>query len=311
MTSWPALRQRLGAGEIIILDGAIGTELERRGAPMDSVAWCAVATKSHPDLLKQIHIDYIDAGADIITANTFSAARHVLHSAGLGDETEAINRAAVTLARRAVEEAGREGVLVAGSISSMGPLDGPWSSLGGDVVAASYREQAELLAYAGTDVLIAEMMIDPSNASLVIEAAKDTGLPLLVGWSASWDDEGGVVPYRGDRHHEGEGLSFDELMSFAAELGGDVAGIMHSDVDVTLPALQVLANHWDGPLMAYAETGHFQPPNWVFSDVVSPSRYAELAGQWVASGVRIVGGCCGTTPEHIAALKSSLVNSSH
>jgi homocysteine S-methyltransferase len=81
---------------------------------------------------------------------------------------------------------------------------------------------------------------------------------------------------------------------------------MHSDVAVTGPALEILARHWDGPLMAYAETGRFEPPNWVFEDLVTPSEYADIARGWVDAGVQVVGGCCGTTPEHIAAVRAAL-----
>ncbi len=80
------LQDRLEAGDVLILDGAIGTELQRRGAAMDGMSWCAVATKTSPDLLCGLHEDYIRAGADVITTNSFSSARHVLEPAGLGDE---------------------------------------------------------------------------------------------------------------------------------------------------------------------------------------------------------------------------------
>ena len=305
MTRSLGLLERLRDGEVLILDGAIGTELQRRGVPMDSTAWCALAGKSHPELLRQIHIDYIDAGADIITTNTFPTARHVLEPAGLGDETEALNRGAVALARQAVEETAEQSVLIAGSMSSMRPLDSSQSTPRGESAAAGYREQAEILADAGADVLVAEMMVDVTNASLVIDAAKDVELPLMVGWSASPDGEGGVLTYRDDVYNQYQSRSFDELMILGAELGGDISGIMHSEVGVTGPALGILAEHWNGPMMAYAETGHFEPPNWVFTDEASPSQYAEAAGNWVGAGVQIVGGCCGTTPEHIAAIKSA------
>jgi S-methylmethionine-dependent homocysteine/selenocysteine methylase len=95
------LQQRLDRKEIIILDGAIGTELQQRGVPMDASAWCATAMKSRPHIVREVHEDYIRAGADVITANTFSTARHALEVAGLGDEVDALNRQAVELAREA------------------------------------------------------------------------------------------------------------------------------------------------------------------------------------------------------------------
>lgn len=275
---------------------------------MDSVAWCAVATTSHSDLLRQIHLDYVGAGATIITTNTFSTARHVLEAAGLGEETERINRTAVRLAHEAVEESGKTGILIVGSMSSMGPLNSPPGRPVGESVAASYQEQASLLSDEGVDAIVAEMMIDLPNSTLVLEAARNTGLPVMVGWSASQDEEGRITTYRSERQPEPQPYSFAELIESGALLGGDIAGIMHSDVEVTGPALEVLSEYWNGPLMAYAETGRFEPPNWVFSNTTSPSAYAELASKWVDLGVQVIGGCCGTTPEHIAALRSSLAD---
>ena len=168
-----------------------------------------------------------------------------------------------------------------------------------------YRKQAETLAEAGVDVLILEMMRDIANASLVVTAATAVGLPVFVGWSASLDG-GSVVPHRSKPYPEHERRSFDELMTLGAELGGDVAGVMHSAVEVTGPALKILNRHWSGPTMAYAETGIFDPPHWVYAEGTAPDRFAAAARQWVEAGVQIVGGCCGTTPSHVAAIRSML-----
>ena len=113
------LNERIEAGEVIILDGAIGTELERRGAPMNTEAWCARVTQDTPDLVRELHEDYIRAGADVITVNTFSAARHVLEAAGLGEAVAEINTRAVELAREARDRvAADRHIAVAGSIST-------------------------------------------------------------------------------------------------------------------------------------------------------------------------------------------------
>ena len=116
------LAERLARGEIIILDGAVGTEIECRGVKMDEAAWCGVANKTHPGLVRRMHEDYIQAGADVITANTFATARHVLEDIGLGDEVEVINRRAVELAREARDGAAHRPVWIAGSMASMPPL---------------------------------------------------------------------------------------------------------------------------------------------------------------------------------------------
>jgi len=306
MTRLVRFLERIRDGEILLLDGAIGTELQRRGAPMDSTAWCGLATHSHPEVLRQIHIDYIGAGADIITTNTFATGRHVLEPLGLGDEAETLDRTAVAIARQAIEASAEREVLIAGSMSSMGPLDRSQSTPRGDAAEIGYGKQAETLAEAGVDVLVLEMLRDIANASLVIGAATAVGLPVLVGWSASSDEPGEVVPHRSEPYREHEQRSFDELMRLGAELGGDVAGIMHTAVEVTGPALEILNRHWSGPTMAYAETGRFEPPNWVFTEATAPEGYAAAARQWVETGVQVVGGCCGTTPSHVAAIRSAL-----
>jgi methionine synthase I (cobalamin-dependent) len=303
------LLERLAAGEVLVLDGAIGTEIQRRGVPMDTEAWCGIANLSHPEVVVEVHADYLRAGADIVTANTFATARHVLEASGLGEETVAANRAAMRHARRAVEVSGREGIVVAGSISSMAPL-GDWRSPPyGEEVAAAYREQAEVLAEAGADVLLAEMMLDLPNTALVVEAASATGLPLLVGWSASPDREGGAATYRLEDDADYRPEPFSDLVRRGVGLGGDVHGIMHSSIDVTTPALAALAEHWDGPTMAYPETGRFEPPDWVFTEELEPGSFASEALDWVGAGVGIVGGCCGTTPQHIAAVAAALEES--
>ena len=94
---------RLRSGEILILDGAIGTEIARLGADMHSSAWCGVANKTHPQIVRKVHEKYLKAGADVITANTFTTCRHTLAGAGLEEESNALTRRGVELAREAIE----------------------------------------------------------------------------------------------------------------------------------------------------------------------------------------------------------------
>ena len=105
------LRQRLDRGEVIVLDGAMGTELERRGVPMDDAAWSAAALITHPDTVREVHEDYIRAGADVIITNTFATARHVLEPAEMGGQFRELNTRAVTLAKQARENAADRPVL--------------------------------------------------------------------------------------------------------------------------------------------------------------------------------------------------------
>lgn len=300
------LEERLGQGAVVLLDGAIGTEIQRRGIAMDRNAWCGAAHMSHPDVVRRIHEDYIRAGAEIVTANTFATSRHVLESAGLGDDFEAINRRAVAVAKEARAAAARHPVWVAGSLSSMPPLTDISTTARGPSLEDNYRRQGEILAEAGADLLLLEMMMDREGALPVVRAAARVGLPLWVGFSASVSDSGQVTGFRTQiEAYAIEPEDFGGLVEEILAVGGEVAGVMHSAVADTAPALEVLGRHFSGPLMAYAETGRFDAPDWIFEQTMAPEDYAAAAAGWVEQqGVRIVGGCCGTGPEHIAALRA-------
>ncbi len=299
------LSERLQQAAVLIMDGGTGTEIQRRGGVMDDEVWCGTAHMHSPALVRGVHEAYIRAGAEIVIANTFATARHVLESTGHGDEFVTSNHRAVELARQARDEAADRPVWVAGSISSMAPLSTSDYTARGDELAAGYRAQAEILAEAGADLIIAEMMLDLPSAEPVVRAAASVGIPLWVGFSASVAEDR-VVGYRNPRNPR-PAIDFGELADAVLALGGDVAGVMHSAVADTGPALGVLTERWSGPTMAYAETGHFEPPDWNFNEAVSPAEYADAAAGWVAEhGVRVVGGCCGTGPEHVAALRDRL-----
>src|SRR5262245_53687633 len=155
------LFDRIARGDVIILDGAMGTELQRRGVPMDRVAWSAMALETHPDVIRTIHEDYVRAGADIIITNSFGSSRHVLEAAVLGNMVAALNRRAVELAKEARERAGAgRDVAIAGSISSWIAEGEARNAPAAAAARASYSEQADLLAAAGVDLLMLEMMRD-------------------------------------------------------------------------------------------------------------------------------------------------------
>ena len=297
---------RIEAGERLILDGAIGTELQRRGLAMDDDAWCARANLDDPDTVRALHADYIDAGADIITANTFSTHRYVLEPAGLADRFETINRRAVALAREARDDAGGRAIAIAGSMSHMPALTFRHERPDAAKAAATYRELADILADAGCELLIAEMMMSPGHAEAVVEAAARTGLPVWVGFSVRVADDDRVMMLYDDSAVENSPNGRTPLADFAPGVlarGGTVAGIMHSDVEETEPGLNALAAVWDGPLLAYPHSGDWSPPNWGFDTVIDPQAYARAAAGWVEQhNVQVVGGCCGIGPDHIRAL---------
>ena len=304
-----SLSERLKNDEIILLDGAISTEIQKRGVAMDSDVWSGIAHKTHPDVVRQVHEDYIRAGAQVITANTFSTARHVLESINLGDEVRTINTEAVRLAKEARDNSAKGEIWIAGSISSMAPFNNQEEVAEGDNIESNYREMAEILAEAGVDLIIVEMMRQTVNSTLIIEAALSTGLPVWIGYSAMLADDGkSVINWRWKNVDSKPPTDdFEELVKAVAPLGGEAAGIMHTQVRDTEPALEVMSRHWHGPKLAYAETGSLEKPDWNFKEICTPDEYVEVTKGWISrNGVQIVGGCCGTGPEHIRVLKERL-----
>ena len=300
-----SLFERLNDNEIILLDGGVSTEIQKRGVAMDSDVWSGLAHKSHPEVVLQVHEDYIRAGAQVITANTYSTARHVLESIDMGGEVRAINTEAVQLAKEARDNSAKDETWIAGSMSSMAPFNSAQEVANGEKVAQNYQELAEIIAEAGVDLIITEMMRDTVNAKLVIEAALSTGLPVWIGYSAMMSDDGkSVQTWRWKNSLSS--VDFEELVEAVSPLGGDAAGIMHSQVRDTPPALEILGRHWSGPKLAYAETGEIEKPDWNFKEICTPNEYAAEIEGWINNyGVQIIGGCCGTGPEHIRILKES------
>ena len=301
-----AIRRRLTAGDILLLDGGTGTELEKRGASMVDGAWCAMATKTDPEILQGVHEDYIRAGADVIVANTFANGRHMLEAAGHADKAEELARGAVRIAQKARDRAaGGRDVAIAGSLSHMMPMvagdqkHDPSKMPSDETVLANFRELAGYLAEGGVDFIMLEMMSRPRHIRLALQAAEETGLPVWCGMSARHED-GKVVSFAW------ESLPFSETVAASVSGKAEVVGVMHSNVNVTGPALAELRKAFDGPMLAYPDSGHFAMPHWQFVDIIAPQDLAREARAWLEMGVQAIGGCCGLGLEHIKVLAAEL-----
>ena len=184
------LQERLDNGEVIILDGAIGTELQRMGVPMNQECWCASALQTHPEVVRQLHEDYLKAGAEIITVDTFSSSRLVLEPAGMADLTRELNTKAVQLAKEARDNAGAgKTVYIAGVLSGF-DIAGHTE----ERIRVNYEEHAEIQAEAGAELMLMEFLgnsIEP--IAYATEAAVATGLPTWVCMSARIRADGKVT----------------------------------------------------------------------------------------------------------------------
>jgi homocysteine S-methyltransferase len=292
------IQKRLRQGELIIMDGGTGTELEKRGVPMEEKGWSASSTITQPEILRQIHEEYIRAGADIIITNTFSTSRHVLDSCNLADKFELINATAARIAVEARDNAADRPIYIAGSIST--------TTFGEEqptpaVALTNFNDQANILADNGVDFFILEMMRDIEYTNIAHQAAKQTGLPVWTGYSTNVDAEGKVQL----TYTQGT-ISFADALQTLSAKETPLVSVMHTLTEDIQPSLSVLKEKWSGPIGVYAHSGEFIMPNWQFIDIISPEAYASEAQKWVAQGVQVIGGCCGIGPKHIQVLREIL-----
>ena len=297
------IKRRLDAGEVLLLDGGVGTELERRGADMDPAAWCGLATRDNEALLTQIHVDYAHAGSDVITANTFASSRVMLSAAGHGDDVVELNQRAVEAALRAKEQLAAEGrtVAVAGSLSHLMPMIPGTATVDPELVPTAaavgeaFAELAEILRAAGVDLILLEMMYEPGRAKLAVDAAVGTGLPVWFGMSARRGEDGSAVAF-----HHFEDIPLDEIARLIPATA-HVAGAMHTPSELMGETLAAVRAHFDGPMSAYPDSGYFEMPGWRFVDIIEPAVLESFYAAWMQQGARVLGGCCGLTVPHIEA----------
>lgn len=288
----PSLSERLGQGDCILLDGATGTELQRRHIPTPLPLWSAAALIHHPEAVRQIHLDYLAAGADILTTNTFRTYRRTLARVGLGDRAQTLTYRAVTLAIQARRDAGlRNSVWIAGSMSPLEDCYSPHLVPSPAECEVEHHEMAQYLAAAGVDVILVETMNTIREAVAAASAAQRTRLPFMVSFVCGPDR----------RLLSGESLA--EAVAALAPLEPLALMINCMSTAAVLQALQELRAATDLPIGAYANIGHAQSGwGWDFSEDISADAYGRHVRSWLAIGARLVGGCCGTTPAHIAVL---------
>ncbi|MCA9079378.1 MAG: homocysteine S-methyltransferase family protein [Planctomycetaceae bacterium] len=292
----PGLIHRLTQPEPLLFDGATGTELQRRGFPLAGPAWSAAAILEAPDLLRQIHADYVAAGADILTANTFRTHSRNLREAGLDKRAAELTYRAVDLARAAAAE----GTLVAGSIAPLEDCYAPDRTPDTSALIAEHQEHAENLRAAGADLLLVETQITIREAVAATAAALSTGLPVLTSFTLQHG-----LPGTSPSLLSGESLQ--QAANQVIKVGA--LGILLNCIpaDEILPALRQIGCSPAIPLGAYANTGRMLPDGtWASTTAENPAVYAEHATAWKAAEIRWIGGCCGTTPRHISAVRKAL-----
>jgi S-methylmethionine-dependent homocysteine/selenocysteine methylase len=257
---------------MILLDGALGTELARRGVPTPEPAWSAAAIRTHPHVIRSIHADYAAAGATVHTAATFRT-----RPDDVGPEWAALAAEAVALARSAVPAGHR----VAGSLA---PIRDCWHPEWSPADPRPAQDAlARVLAAAGCDLVLCETHANPHEAIAAVEAGVATGLPTWLALTAGW---------RGDLL---DPAAMARIAADAVRRGA--AAVLVNCVPAERAAAWVERVADAGaPFGVYANA---------LDPAIGPRRYADLAAGWIDAGATIVGGCCGTGPEHLSALSQT------
>jgi homocysteine S-methyltransferase len=284
-----SILERLNQPKPILLDGATGTELNRHGIDISLPLWSASAIESAPDVLRQIHSEYISAGAEILTANTFRTHKRNLIEAGQGDRAGELTQRAIEIARSAAGDS----AWVAGS---QAPLEDCYFPQGVPDDEALKREHAALsrnLADAGVDLILVETQNTIREAVAAAHAATRTGIPTFVSFVCGMDG----------RLLSGETLA--DAVTAVLPLQPAALLVNCIPAESALSRLEELkAAAPNIPFGAYANIGKQEPDgSWIDSDAVDPECYARYAESWLNIGAKLIGGCCGTTPEHIQKMK--------
>jgi S-methylmethionine-dependent homocysteine/selenocysteine methylase len=297
--SYDAIRDKLRRRELVILDGAIGTEILRR-----NVTWADHQLSSRPEFVRGIHEDYIRAGAEVISTNSFQLCRRALYNhfrdeehrrhigaRDLDDRAGRLLAASVHLAREARErvQANRP-VAVAAAVTTLEWCFRPDLAPSAAQARQEYEEIVQTVKDAGADLLLLETVNSIAEAAVALEVSKKVGLPC---WVSFVCDQAGQL-------FTGETLAaavaaLEPLGVDAILLNCSPPGDIHAGMKQLAPRARV-------PIGAYPHVGRFDPPEWLFTDEYPPEKYRDVCAQWKRMGAAILGGCCGTTPEHIAAL---------
>ena len=287
----------LSSKPFIILDGAMGTELERRGFRTTLPLWSAMANVEAPMLVKQIHDEYIAGGADIITTNTFRTTSYTFSKVNKTSIASHVTRLAVELAREAVMQAGKD-IVLAGSLAPLEDCYRPDLVPTDAVIREAYSEQIDLLIGTGVDFILAETMINQREIAFISKYMHQKGFPFMMSFTAQ----------------DGRLLDGTPLESVVPDVvkGNPLALLLNCrsciEITKTLPALQKL---FHGMLGAYGNgPGHADDEfGWKIKSG-GVDEYLEAAKGWIEHGVMIIGGCCGTTPEFIKAINGLLTSQS-
>ena len=286
-----SILERLNAGEILVADGAMGSILFQKGLQPGE---CPESMNlSHPEILEEIAASYFQAGADIVQTNTFGASPLKLSDSGLEEQTEKINVSAVSFVKKVVENR----AYISGSVGPTGRILEPYGDTKEDLIYLCFERQIKALIDGGVNIITVETMLDLREASLAIRAAKTISPETPVMATMTFDE----TP-RG--FFTLMGVSTKEAANGLESAGADIIGSnCGSGIETMVKIAQELQTFSTLPLIIQSNAGHPEIRNGKQVYLETPEFFADKARELIESGVSIIGGCCGTTPEHIQAIR--------
>lgn len=285
------LLEQIKAGSVLVGDGAMGTMLLERGLIGGKCP--EELNLTHSSELADIARRYLESGADILQTNTFGASPLKLRAYGLDEQVEAINRNAV----KAVKEVAGDCAYVSGSCGPTGAILEPYGDAHPDEVFEGFLRQASSLIDEGVDLIVVETMIDINEATLAVKAAKEVSSSVPVAATMTFDQ----LP-RG--FYTVMGVNIEQAIQGLTEAGADIVGSnCGNGIDKMVSITAEFRKHTSLPLLIQSNAGIPELKNGqaVYSE--SPQYMAERVHALLSSNVSIIGGCCGTTPEHIRAIR--------
>lgn len=288
------LLAKLRAGKVLLGDGAMGTELQKRGleAGVCPETW----NISHPEQVRDITADYVSAGSDLVLTNSFGGSRYKLSHFGLEDKVQDLNRAAARIASRAAGDS----AIVVGSVGPTGEFMAPLGTATQEDFYNAFKEQITALAAGGAEAICIETMTALEEAMVALRAAKEnTQLPV-------------IVTFTFDKTTKGEyrtmmGLSPTQAAKELTEAGADIVGSnCGSGPENMIEISRQLRDNTDSFIMIKPNAGVPVLENGKTVFKATPDEMAAHVEALINNGVNIIGGCCGTTPQHIAAMREKM-----
>ena len=295
---------------LILGDGAMGTELRRRGVEVPSHVesiWSALALKEATSIVEEIHIDYIEAGSDYITTNNYAVTRPILSRDNLDNELESLTIKSIEIAKAALSKTKREDVKILGSLP---PLETSYRAdliLKEEEMNKQYSEIANILKDK-VDIIICETMASALEAKCALKAALETNMPVWVSWTLHGDARN-TLP---------SGETVNQAFLELNGLEPDAYLINCCAANLVTPSIKALKELTDIPIGGYANAENIaldssssnlklpEERHWDSAIEINEKAYLEEARLWIKEGASIVGGCCRTKPSYIKELSANL-----